>query len=129
MDLHTGEDSSVSFLDKLKTALIRPFRMITTQPIIQIIALYMAFIFGLNYLILATFSDVFQGVYGESVQISGLNYLSLGIGCFIGLAICANANDAVYQRLKHRNHGIGRPEFRIPPMMFASPLTAIGLFW
>ena len=35
----------------LRTALIRPFRLLGTQPIVQALALYMAYLYGLMYLV------------------------------------------------------------------------------
>ena len=58
--------------------------MLATQPIIQVIAVYLAYLFGMFYLILSTFPTVRQGLYQESVGIAGLNYLSLGLGSFLG---------------------------------------------
>ena len=94
--------------------------MLATQPIIQVIAVYLAYLFGLFYLILSTFPNVWQGLYEESVGVGGLNYLSLGIGFFIGAQTAAQLIGRIYQRLKLQKNDIGRPEFRIP-------LTFVGL--
>jgi MFS family permease len=124
--LHAEFDSDKTLGKALGVALVRPFRLLATQPIIQVIAVYMAYLFGLLYLILSTFPGVWEG---ENVGIGGLNYLSLGIGFALGAQIIARISDRIYQRLKHRNNEIGRPEFRIPSMFVASALIPIGLFW
>jgi hypothetical protein len=128
--LHTEFETPDRTASKvLTTAFIRPFRLIGTQPIVQILAAYMAFIYGLIYLVLSTFPRVWTEVYHESTGIGGLNYISLGLGFFLGTQVCANINDRTYQRLKKRNNGVGRPEFRIPLMVPGSILVPIGLFW
>lgn len=47
---------------------------------------------GIMYLTLATFSSVWIKEYGESVGISGLNYLSLGLGFMIGVQVSSSRN-------------------------------------
>lgn len=91
--IHTEIDSDKTLVKVLQTALVRPFRLLVTQPIIQLIAAYMAYLFGLFYLILSTFPGVWEGVYGESVGVGGLNYLSLGVGFVLGAQISARLND------------------------------------
>jgi hypothetical protein len=49
---HTEWESPDRTLGKvLRTALIRPFRLLGTQPIVQALALYMAYLYGLMYLV------------------------------------------------------------------------------
>jgi hypothetical protein len=111
--LHTEAESPDKTLSKvLRTAMVRPFRLLGTQVIIQFIAVYMAYLYGTMYLILSTFPGLWSGVYHESVSIGGLNYISLGLGFFLGTQITAPINDRIYMRLKKKNNGVGRPEFR-----------------
>ena len=56
------------------------------------------------------------------------NYISLGLGFFLGTQVCAPINDRIYRRLKRRNNNVGRPEFRIPLMIPGSLLVPVGLF-
>ena len=123
------DDHDIPLTRRLGTAIQRPFRMITTQPIIQVLALYMAYLYGLCYLVLSTYPTLWTDSYHESVGIGGLNYISMGIGYFLGAQVCAPLNDQTYRSLRARNNGIGRPEFRIPIMFISSILTPIGLFW
>ncbi|KAI9875243.1 MAG: hypothetical protein M1830_008712 [Pleopsidium flavum] len=112
----------------LKHSLIRPFRLLGTQIIVQVLAVYMAYLYGLLYLVLSTFPRLWGGVYHESVGIGGLNYISLGLGFFLATQICAPINDTIYKSLKKRNNGVGKPEFRIPLMVPGSMILPIGLF-
>ncbi|KFY96079.1 hypothetical protein V498_02919 [Pseudogymnoascus sp. VKM F-4517 (FW-2822)] len=112
----------------LRKALVRPFIMLFTQPTIQALALYRAYIYGLMYLVLSTFPMVFEDVYGMSIGDASLNYLSLGVGFVIGLQICAPIVDRIYTRLKTKYDHPGRPEFRIPLMLPGGLLVPIGLF-
>jgi multidrug resistance protein len=130
--LHTEfEHPERSLANTLKRALVRPAKLLGTQPIVQFLAVYMAYLYGLMYLVLSTFPSLFTGpasVYHESVSTGGLNYISLGLGFFLGTQICAPLNDAIYKRLRARNGGAGRPEYRIPLMVPGSLLVPAGLF-
>lgn len=134
----TGDDSFQTEVERLnrnifqilRSSLIRPFRLLTTQPIVQVLALYMAYIYGIMYLVLSTFPALWTSpaYYNESTGIAGLNYISLGLGFWLGSQVCAPLNDGIYRRFKHRNAGIGRPEFRVPLLSVAAVSTPAGLF-
>jgi hypothetical protein len=113
----------------LGTAFQRPFKLLFTQPIIIFLAVLMAFIYGLMYLMLSTFPALWTKRYGESTQIGSLHYIALGVGFFLGTQIAAPLNDRIYRRLKKKNNNVGRPEFRIPLMFAGVSLMPVGLFW
>ncbi|KAG4431181.1 hypothetical protein IFR05_013344, partial [Cadophora sp. M221] len=126
--LHTKwQNPDHTFGHILRKNLVRPFVMLATQPTIQVMALYRAYIYGLKYLILSTFPMVFEDVYNMSIGDASLNYLSLGVGFVIGLQICAPIIDKIYVRLKRHYNSPGRPEFRIPLMLPGGLLVPIGL--
>ncbi|KAI0898180.1 MFS general substrate transporter [Annulohypoxylon nitens] len=114
----------------LGTAMTRPFRLLATQVIVQCIALYMMYVYGLMYLMLASFPTLFTSPppsgYGMSIGIGGLNYISLGLGFFLGAQVCAPLQDRVYAYLKQR-YGHGQPEFRVPMMVPGAVLIPVGL--
>ncbi|KAJ5130084.1 uncharacterized protein N7515_006123 [Penicillium bovifimosum] len=114
----------------IRSALVRPFRLLFTQPIVQALALFMAYIYGIMYLVLSTFPTLWTSAayYNESTGIGGLNYISLGLGFFLGSQICAPLNDRIYRRLKARNGGVGKPEFRVPLLFVGAFLIPSGLF-
>ncbi|KAH8889865.1 major facilitator superfamily transporter [Thozetella sp. PMI_491] len=127
--LHTEFDRlDRTVTQTLTTAFVRPFRMLATQIIVQVLALYFLCLYGLLYLQLSTFPRLWQEAYGESVGIAGLNYISLGIGLFLGAQVCAPFQDRIYAALKRR-YGVaaGRPEFRTPMMMPGAVLVPVGL--
>ncbi|EPS31127.1 hypothetical protein PDE_06082 [Penicillium oxalicum 114-2] len=127
-DLHTA-DKVETLRYKLLHAFERPVRMFTTQPIVFCMALYMAYLFGVAYLLFATFPEIWTAVYHESPGIGGLNYLSIAIGSFAGLFFNLKLVDRIYKSLKVRNNDVGRPEFRMPSLAVGSVISTIGLFW
>ncbi len=129
IDLHTAFEQPEHTLDHvLRSALVRPFILLGSQPIIQVLALYVAYLYGLMYLVLSTYPVLWSNVYHQSISIGGLNYISLGLGFFLATQITAPLNDRIYKRLKSKNNGVGRPELRIPLMVPGSFLVPIGLF-
>jgi multidrug resistance protein len=130
-NLHTEYDHPDRTLFRtLQISLGRPFKLLGTQIIVQVLALYMAYLYGLMYLVLSTFPTLWSTVYSESIGIGGLNYISLGVGFFIGTQLCAPLQDRIYRALKARSpDGKGRPEFRVPLMIPGAILVPIGLFW
>lgn len=127
--LHTKYDRPDRTLWKtIRISLTRPFILLGTQVIIQVLALYMAFIYGIMYLVLSTFPALWRNKYHESISIGGLNYISLGVGFFLGTQICAPLQDKIYKTLKARNNGVGKPEFRVPLMLPGALCVPIGLF-
>ncbi|KAF3021949.1 hypothetical protein E8E14_009403 [Neopestalotiopsis sp. 37M] len=132
-NLHTPFDHPDRTLAKtLRVAFVRPFKLLSTQVILQVLALYMMFLYGLMYIVLVSFPSLWatpepEG-YGESLGISGLNYISLGVGFFLGAQVTAPLQDRVYAGLKARNGGPGRPEYRVPMMVPGAILVPVGLF-
>ena len=129
--LHTKWDRPDRTLAQiLSTALTRPFRLLYSQPIVQVLALYMAFLYGSIYLVISSFPAIWRDVYNESVGIAGLNYISLGIGFWVGAQISAYFQDRIYAHLKRRyitDGGPGKPEFRVPMMIPGAIMVPIGL--
>ncbi|KAI0124087.1 major facilitator superfamily transporter [Xylariales sp. AK1849] len=115
----------------LKISLSRPWIMLATQPIIQALALYQAFNYGMMYLVISSFPSLWEGSYGMPRGQASLNYLSLAVGSLIGVNICGPLTDRIYARLKQRN-GIptdqpGLPEFRIPLIIPAAIISPCGI--
>lgn len=129
MELKTEYDHPERSLgNTLRRSLLRPFRLLGTQVIVQVLALYMAYLYGLMYLVLSTFPTLWSVSYRESIGIGGVNYIALGVGFFLGSQICAPLQDRIYKRLKARGGGIGKPEFRVPLMVPGAVLVPVGLF-
>ncbi|KAL8806184.1 MAG: hypothetical protein Q9200_005136 [Gallowayella weberi] len=128
-DLHTEyEHPERSLLTVLQNAIVRPFRLIGTQPIVQVLAVFVAYLYGLMYLVLSTFPVLWTERYHEGVGIAGLNYISMGLGFTLGTQVFSPLNDHIYRIFKSKNGGVGRPEFRIPIMIPGSVFCPIGLF-
>ncbi|KAF8225144.1 MFS general substrate transporter [Tricholoma matsutake] len=109
--------------------LSRPLAMLFRSFICFVLSLYMAFLYGIYYLMFATFADFFSSTYGFSPGIGGLCYLGLGIGFLLATYTGAKFSDQVYKYLADKNEGKGKPEMRMPALFFGSFFVPIGLFW
>nr|GAT52842.1 MFS polyamine transporter [Mycena chlorophos] len=120
-------DDSRTWKSIMRIAATRPFVIFYYEPIVQLFSVYMGFLYGIFYLFITSLPSTFQGVYGESVEISGLHYLALGIGVSGASQTNARIMDWVYRKLKARNGGVGEPEFRLPSMFPGTIFLPIGL--
>jgi multidrug resistance protein len=113
----------------LKHGIIRPLKMLTRSPIVLFCSLYMSFLFGLLFLLFTTITPVFIQTYGWSPEITGLAYLGIGIGNFLGIGFVAKTSDATIIRLAKKNKGVYEPEMRLPLCVFFGLLIPISFFW
>jgi multidrug resistance protein len=121
-------DSAHSASWVIMRSISRPVRLLLFHPIVQIQACLSAFNYGLTYLVLSTFSDLWIRNYHESISISGIHYVSMAAGEIMGAEIGGPLMDVVYKKMKSRGQGVGVPEFRVPIMLAGAILTPAGLF-
>ena len=94
-------------------ALTRPLRLLIFHPVIQASALMSGFNYGILYITLSTFSNLWISQYHQSVEISGLHYIACSLGEIAGSQISGPMMDYFYKRRQTQNPS---PESRIPLM-------------
>lgn len=77
---------------KISKKLTTAVRLLCFEPTIQLVSLYGAFLYGLMYIAISSMTELWTLEYGESRLISGLNYISLGLGFAFGSQSGAVAN-------------------------------------
>ncbi|KAG0697178.1 MFS polyamine transporter [Suillus ampliporus] len=86
-------------------SLIRPFALFVREPIVQLLGIYMGYLYGILYrrsfifrwtCLLTTMPSIFQGVYHQPVGIAGLHYIALGIGLTGASQLNANTMDKAH---------------------------------
>ncbi|KAG8161980.1 hypothetical protein KVR01_007745 [Diaporthe batatas] len=118
-----------SYASIVRRRLVLPFIMLFAHPAIQFPSLYRAFLYGIMYLVLSTYEQVWDGIYDFDKGPASLNYLSLGAGFIVGLQISHPVMDKLYAYYQRRyNTTDGLPEWRIPPMVIGGVLAPAGLF-
>ncbi|KAJ5573636.1 uncharacterized protein N7459_008063 [Penicillium hispanicum] len=126
---YAPDGGNLSTAEAIKTGLRRPVLLFCKSPIVLLLATYMAFVYGLLYLFFTTIPTVFKEKYGFSTGLSGLAYLGIGIGFFLGLISIALTSDKVVVKLTKRNGGKFEPEMRLPAMIFYACFLPISFFW
>ncbi len=126
MALRSAYDQGLTTGRLWRNTLVRPAKMLVFSPIIFLLSLFMAVVYGYLYLLFTTFPVVFGEYYHFSIGITGLVYLSLGVGNFIGLAIFGIFSDKVL--LAKAASGELKPEYRLLPMAWTALTVPIGLF-
>ncbi|RDW74979.1 hypothetical protein BP6252_06121 [Coleophoma cylindrospora] len=114
---------------QLSMGLSRPARLLATQPILQLMSLYLAYNFGILYIVLSTFATLWTERYHQPVSVSGLHYLALVIGYTIAAQVGGKVTDRVWAHLQKKAEGHAVPEYRVPLMIPGAVLIPIGLFW
>ncbi|OCK82598.1 MFS general substrate transporter [Lepidopterella palustris CBS 459.81] len=127
-ELHSKFGSKKSPKTLFWTAIRRPLTMLATDPIVTILALYIAVVFAYLYLLFTTFPTIFAEQYHFSRGTQGLAYIGLGVGCLLGSFFTALTSDRVLQRLT-KKHGKTKPEFRLVSVMITCWAVPGGLFW
>ncbi|KAI3342528.1 major facilitator superfamily domain-containing protein [Ustulina deusta] len=113
----------------LLTGLIRPLKMLVLSPIVFLLSLYIAFVFGVVYLLYTTIPTVFEETYGFNVDLTGLVYLSLGLGNILGWLVCTFLSDRTIVKLAQANDGHFEPEMRLTTSIYFGIFLPVTLFW
>ena len=127
MNLRSALDTGRSPRDLFMFSIVRPTKMLFLSPIVFLLSLYVAVIYGYLYLLFTTISDVFETQYGFSQGSVGLSYLGIGIGSVIGLVTLGATSDRILKRLSEKS-GVKKPEYRLPAMIPGSFFVPVSLF-
>lgn len=108
----------------ITTALSRPIRLLLFHPIIQVSSVLSGFNYGIMYITLSTFSDLWIYQYHESIEISGLHYIACSLGELVASQVGGRMIDFLWKRKQEHDQ---TPESRIPLMYVGTGLTWAGL--
>ncbi|KAF6824859.1 fluconazole resistance protein 1 [Colletotrichum plurivorum] len=122
------DDENITQWQLLGRAVARPTKMLLFSPIILLISLYCALMFGLTYLLYTTFPAVFQDKYGWGPSLAGLAYLGLAIGMIISVGVIGAVSDKQLRKAKDAGEPV-RPEIRLLLSVWMSPVVCVGFFW
>lgn len=121
----------VTIVITFKIALSRPWVLLFKEPIVLLLSVYMAIIYGTLYLMFAAFPIVFQQQRGWSQGVGGLSFIGVAIGMIVALIYTIFDNDR-YRKIEDTFLAKGErgapPEARLSPSMVGSVCIPIGLF-
>lgn len=113
---------------QFKVSLSRPWILLFKEPIVLLLSIYMAIIYGTLYMMFAAFPIVFQENRGWSEGIGGLAFLGIAVGMIIAV-IGTIPDNKRYNRVAAKHGGMAPPEARLPPAIIGSVALPVGLFW
>ncbi len=125
---HPHEQEKIKLSNVFQKYLLRPLKMLVTEPMITAIAIYASFVYGLLYMTLEIFPIVYVEERGWGLVSSSLPFLGLLVGVIASMGINIG-NQPYYIRAVANNKGRAVPEARLPPMILGGWLFVIGLFW
>jgi multidrug resistance protein len=113
---------------QLKIFLIRPLQLLTREPIVLFLSLYMSVLYGLLYMFFVAYPVVYQQGKGWDAGHTGLMFIPIAIGVVLS-AVCAPLVNKHYLKICAR-YPDGKPpaEARLISMMWSCWLIPIGLF-
>lgn len=122
------DDKRTPPLQALMLAMSRPWVLLFKEPIVFLLSLYMAIIYGILYMLFAAYPIVFQIVRGWSEGTGGLAFL----GILIGILFAEAYTFPIYFRYKKKTLAASRPlppEARLPDSFAGCIALPAGLFW
>lgn len=102
--------------------------MLTTEPMVTCMCIYLSFIYGLLFMFLEVYPIVFRDKRHFSPVISTLPYLGLLVGVLVAVVINI-LNNPLYIKAVEKNKGRPVPEARLPPMIIGGVFLCAGIFW
>jgi len=126
LDIDRGQ---VSLADAFKTALSRPWVLLFREPIVLILSIYMAIIYGTLYMLFAAYPIVYQQGRHWSEGIGGLAFIGVLIGMIMAVTFSIYPENPRYQRVVDEHGGFAPPEARLLPSMIGGICLPVGLFW
>ena len=109
--------------------IIRPWILTFTEPLVFLLHLWIALIFGILFIWLESFPLVFTGIYGFNLGENGLAFLGLLVGAMICIPPFIWYDHVVQRKLFGETGNITKPEMRLIPAMATAACIPICLFW
>ncbi|KAI1296157.1 MFS general substrate transporter [Xylaria venustula] len=106
----------------------RPIKMLFLEPILLLMTIYLAFVYGILYLWFFSYPVAFQTHRGWSAGLASLPFIAIIIGILLGAGFIIWYTLTRYVT-QLRTHGKLAPEERLPPMIVGAVLLPVGLFW
>ncbi|KAK0645337.1 putative MFS-type transporter [Lasiodiplodia hormozganensis] len=122
------EEIEIDFRELLEKNFSRPLRMLVTEPIVLLLSIYMAFVYGILYLFLTAYPIVFQQIHGMNLGVGGLPYFGMIMGQLLAGTFIVLRQPG-YQRKLAANNDVPVPEWRLPEVIIGGVAFSIGLFW
>ncbi|KAJ5155404.1 MFS general substrate transporter [Penicillium capsulatum] len=125
LDIKHGKKSAG---EVIKVAMSRPWVLLFREPIVLLLSIYLAIIYGILYMLFAAMPIVYQEYRGWGEGLGGLAFM----GILIGILIASGSTFPIYLSYKKKALLTRRPpspEERLPPAFIGAVALPAGLFW
>ena len=112
----------------LKVTLSRPWVLLFMEPIVLLLSIYIAIVYGTLYMLFEGFPVVFQEVRHWNSGVGALPFLSILVGMIFSI-IYSIIDNKRYVKVMEKHKGFAPAEARLPPSIVAGCALPIGLFW
>jgi multidrug resistance protein len=116
-----------SFSQYLGSYLIRPFKLLFRELIVFLISVYVSIIYGVVYMFFVSFPVIYEQGKGYSAGTTGLMFIPIAVGSFMGLCSSPFVNRDYLTQLAKYN-GKAPPEIRLRGMMVGCWTLPLSLF-
>ncbi|EXJ94950.1 hypothetical protein A1O1_00068 [Capronia coronata CBS 617.96] len=113
---------------QLRIFLFRPIQLLCLEPIVLLISLYMAVLYGLLYMFFVAYPIIYVDGKGWSEGMTGLMFIPLAIGVVLSAACSPLVNKHYLTLCAKAPNGRPPAEARLIPMMISCWLIPVGLF-
>ncbi|KAF1943192.1 MFS general substrate transporter [Clathrospora elynae] len=124
------DQGKISLGEAFSTGLKRPWILLFTEPIVLLLSLYHAIIYGILYMLFGAFPIVYRIGRGWNEGISGLPFVAVAIGIFLAITYVIVYDNKMYmKKVNESGRGFAPPEARLPMCIVGGIALPIGLFW
>ncbi|GAA6012222.1 hypothetical protein JCM10207_002767 [Rhodosporidiobolus poonsookiae] len=122
-----AELENESVKDLLRTSCTRAIKLLVREPVVLAFGCWIAYAWGITFLFLSAIPLCFQNNHGWNEGVTGLAYIPLILGCFLGFGT-SRWTDSIYDRKRDENNGVPIPEYRLIGAMYFAWMLPAGLF-
>ncbi|KAJ4982688.1 major facilitator superfamily transporter [Stagonosporopsis vannaccii] len=112
-----------------KKAMSRPWILLFREPIVFLLSIYVAILYGTLYMLFPAFPIVYQEARGWSDSTGGLAFIGLAVGMVCSVIYSIFENQRYSNLLGSECSGRAQPEARLPPGIVGAVAIPVGLFW
>ena len=122
------DESNVSWGSLARKYMLRPFIMLSQEPILVLFTAYLSVVYGIIYLCLVAYPMSFQVDRGWGEGVGALPFIGTLVGIIAGSSVITLITKTRFAR-KYKKHGRVIPEERLPAMILGAVILPVGLFW
>jgi multidrug resistance protein len=124
------DQGKVTLGEAFATGLKRPWILLFTEPIVLLLSLYHAIIYGILYMLFGAFPIVYRIGRGWNEGIGGLPFVAVAVGVILAITYVIAIDSKMYnKKVKESGRGFAAPEARLPMCIVGGIALPIGLFW